>query len=146
MESQLYSLLNNLLNPKKFPAALSLAILLSLPVILEFFLVVYYLHYSTKMILTIESITVLLGYILLFLHIKGRIAKALEGYREKRIFRLIGSFTAVLYLLSPGIISLALGLLLLSPCISSFAGRKIIEKSHIDPSVIQTLLELNNSK
>ena len=146
MESQLYSLLNNLLNPKKFPAALSLAALLSLPAILEFFFVVYYLHYNTKMILTIESISVLLGYLCLLSHIKSRITKALEGYQEKRIFRLIGSFTAVLYLLSPGIISLLLGLILLCPCISTFAGRKIIEKSHIDPSVIQTLLELNNSK
>ena len=146
MESQLYSLLNNLLNPKKLPAAMSLAVLISLPAILEFFFIVYYLHYNTKIILTIESISVLFGYASLFLHIKARVAKALEGYREKRIFRLIGSFAAVLYLLSPGIISLILGLILLCPCISSYAGRKIIEKSHIDPSVIQTLLELNNNK
>ena len=146
MESQLYSLLNNLLNPKKFPAALSLAVLLSLPAILEFFFVVYYLHYSTKVILTIESASVLLGYVSLFSLIRARIGKALEAYSEKRIFRLIGSFTAVFYLLSPGIISLVLGLILLCPCISSYAGRKIIEKSHIDPSVIQTLLELNHTQ
>ena len=146
MESELYSFLNNLLNPKKLPVVLSLALLFSLPAILEVFLIVYVLTYSAQMIITLESLSALLGYAYLFLIVKVRIRQALIGYKEKRIYRLVGLLPSVLYLLIPGFISLVLGLILLSPMFSACIGRKIVRASHIDPSIIHTLLELNNAK
>ena len=148
MEDQLYILLNNLLNPKKFPVALSLTLVLFLPIILELFIItnIFAENFETQMIITIESLSVLIGYVSLFLVIKMRIRQALCNYKLKRIYRLIGSFPAVLYLLSPGFISLVLGLILLSPVLSTFIGYKIIRTSHVDPSIIYTLLELNNVK
>ncbi|WGK69854.1 hypothetical protein P0082_03060 [Candidatus Haliotispira prima] len=148
MESKLYALLNNLLNPKKFPVALSLAAMFSIPAILEVFLIGYYLkdNYSMRMILTLESLSVLVGYAYLFLLIKVRIYQSLNHYKEKRIYRLIGSFPAIIYMLIPGMISLLLGIILLTPLVSKCIGRKIIQVSHIDPNIIYTLLELNNAK
>ncbi|MEM9424641.1 MAG: hypothetical protein AAF975_07640 [Spirochaetota bacterium] len=148
MESQLYSLLNNLLNPKKFPVILSLVLLLSLPVVLEFFFIVYVLQvtYSASIIITAESLSVLVGYAYFFLVVKVRTHQSLGNYRAKKIYSLVGSFPAMLYLLSPGFVSLALGVILLSPIFSVCIGRKIIRTTHIDPNIIYTLLELNNNK
>ncbi len=148
MESELYSLLNNLFNPKKFPVVLSLTLLLSIPAILEVFLIAYYMRgsHSTQVIVSLEALSVLLGYLCIFSLIKFRIHQAVSRYKETRIYRLVGSFPAALYLLSPGFISLFIGLILLAPAISHHIGRKIIRVSHIDPNVIYTLLELNSTR
>ena len=148
MEHELYPLLNYFLNPKKFSFFLSLVLLLFMPALLEFLFIVHILKafYGIQIMITLESLSVLIGYIYLLITIRIRIHRSLKKYEKKYIYRLVGSFPVMLYLLSPGFISLALGIILTFPVFSTLIGRKIIQVSNIDPGIIHTLLELNNAK
>ena len=101
--------------------------------------------------MAIVAILCLMGVIFLSRHQLKAIIKEIDLKHEKGIYpkdefyRLIGSITAAIFIIFPGITTTIIGFILIIPVFSLFIGRKISKRLNLDWNAVYEYKEFFNS-
>lgn len=148
MNVPIYIFLNFFLNSNVVRLTLSVILLLSLPVAVDFWVFSQYLipHFGAPLSLILEFGSSLLGYVIFLFSLSSYTLKAGEVYDLNKIYRLIGSLPGVFFLLIPGGVSFLFGLIFLVFFVSYPTGRFLVYFFHLDTQIIFHMIQLSQNR